>query len=999
MATIAEMLIKLGIDASDMTSGAQQSIGKIKEIEASLKTLEKVGAGMEKTGKAITKGVTLPVIGAGAALVKFGSDAQVLKQVERGFNDIAASAGTSGDKVLTALQKSSRGMIANVDLMKSFNQAANLVSLDFAVKLPEAMEYLGKVSASTGQDMDYLLNSLVTGVGRLSPMILDNLNVQVSLNDAYKVYADSIGKSTDQLTKAEQQTAVMNETMRLLQRNTASMSDEFGTSSGRVMTALKNVKDAIGTELIPYLEKGAEKLVPLIDRFGQLFEKGGSLHPVITKVGDTIGKLINWGEKMIDWLEDLNPRVVESATNIALFLAALGPILTIGGKIVKSFGSLHNVFGGLAKMITQSIVAIEGGNLVFMSTAVGAKAAAGGVTTFTVALSTLIPVVIAATAAIAAIAWVIQDNKMYSGYVKELNKVDETVINLNKSYKEWQSNVKATAEVMREQGETVKDNKLETRMLAQGVVELWKAGKISYFQMRQMADGLTGLIPPSEKAKQKVYELITAANGLETTMNNVIPAMEAYGDTLDYQEGLVGFESTKTQLEIITERNKQAREEAQKLREAQAGALQGFLLEMENITSLSSNFGNVISLAQSYTTELANIETAQKRIDALKPFEETGGNIDGVWMSAKKVKEELEGLEGTIQQSEEAMQRMADQMTLNMLQATIAIGGVTKAEAEAYFKMANDMGIISEEAALRAMEAYGNAVDEINEYVIDTKTGLIDPDASSYWAVIDEIESQQFRDKIVELIAEAEQFDETWTAKEALEFGDKVLNVLMESGQFDESFTAIDALKFMGKTIPVELVDLGIQGQLEGWISLLPQEYTVMTELDTTEPDNYQPLPYTATMGFVIDNTVPQSYEPPTYTGTVNMEIGDTSEVVNYTPPTLTGTINYSLGSVAKPGNVTVQQCASGGPVSANTPYLIGEVGPELFVPDTAGTIVPNWQLNMAASSGMDEARLARAVTAGMRELMRERDIERELEEISTDIRGNAFENVNNDWR
>ena len=37
---------------------------------------------------------------------------------------------------------------------------------------------------------------------------------------------------------------------------------------------------------------------------------------------------------------------------------------------------------------------------------------------------------------------------------------------------------------------------------------------------------------------------------------------------------------------------------------------------------------------------------------------------------------------------------------------------------------------------------------------------------------------------------------------------------------------------------------------------------------------------------------------------------------------------------------------ASGGPVTANTPYMVGEVGPELFVPSTNGTIVPNNELS-----------------------------------------------------
>ena len=36
---------------------------------------------------------------------------------------------------------------------------------------------------------------------------------------------------------------------------------------------------------------------------------------------------------------------------------------------------------------------------------------------------------------------------------------------------------------------------------------------------------------------------------------------------------------------------------------------------------------------------------------------------------------------------------------------------------------------------------------------------------------------------------------------------------------------------------------------------------------------------------------------------------------------------------------------AVGGPVTGGTPYIVGEVGPELFVPNTSGSIVPHNQL------------------------------------------------------
>jgi len=45
-----------------------------------------------------------------------------------------------------------------------------------------------------------------------------------------------------------------------------------------------------------------------------------------------------------------------------------------------------------------------------------------------------------------------------------------------------------------------------------------------------------------------------------------------------------------------------------------------------------------------------------------------------------------------------------------------------------------------------------------------------------------------------------------------------------------------------------------------------------------------------------------------------------------------------------------IQTRAAGGPVAAGTPYIIGEVGPELFVPSTNGTIVPNNQMGQSGN-------------------------------------------------
>ena len=60
----------------------------------------------------------------------------------------------------------------------------------------------------------------------------------------------------------------------------------------------------------------------------------------------------------------------------------------------------------------------------------------------------------------------------------------------------------------------------------------------------------------------------------------------------------------------------------------------------------------------------------------------------------------------------------------------------------------------------------------------------------------------------------------------------------------------------------------------------------------------------------------------------------------------LTGEYGQGLGFKKVPGK------AVGGPVTAGSPYIVGERGPELFMPSSSGTIIPNNALASAASSG-----------------------------------------------
>lgn len=75
----------------------------------------------------------------------------------------------------------------------------------------------------------------------------------------------------------------------------------------------------------------------------------------------------------------------------------------------------------------------------------------------------------------------------------------------------------------------------------------------------------------------------------------------------------------------------------------------------------------------------------------------------------------------------------------------------------------------------------------------------------------------------------------------------------------------------------------------------------------------------------------------------------------------LAGTLSGIIGGVLGVGTR-----AMGGPVSANSPYVVGERGPELFVPGTSGTIIPNDSMRGTAAAGGPNINISYNIQSGV---------------------------------
>lgn len=244
----------------------------IEAVDKASKELGKIGTALGSLGNAagVAAGVVVGALaGISAAAWSLAKDAAPVEGIKSAFEGMTASIEGGSDGMLSAMEEASYGMIKQSDLMQTWNLAAQLVSKDFAQELPDAMRYLSKISAATGEDLSFLTDSLVRGIGRLSPMILDNLGIQVDLTAAYEEYAQANGLVVDSLTKTQQQAALTNAVMEALAANTADMPDIAGTfaqSWATVQAQFANLKEEIGLKLLPLFSTIAEKITELFQK-------------------------------------------------------------------------------------------------------------------------------------------------------------------------------------------------------------------------------------------------------------------------------------------------------------------------------------------------------------------------------------------------------------------------------------------------------------------------------------------------------------------------------------------------------------------------------------------------------------------------------------------------------------------------------------------------------------------------------------------------------------
>lgn len=249
------------------TTQAERTLRGFVEKQSSV--LEKGFAGIGKTiGLAATAAVAGMVVRSVTEVAKMATANQ---KVETSFEELAAGVGQSADAMLDALKVASNGAISDYDLMLSANRAMMLGVADTAEEMANLLEIAARRGQAMGLSTSQAFNDIVTGLGRGSALILDNLGIVIDLEETYASYALQLGKTSEQLTDIEKKQAMVNSVMRESARTGGTViADPFE----RMDVALSNLKVVMGELFSPAVTAAAEALVVVFDKAKDTIESG-----------------------------------------------------------------------------------------------------------------------------------------------------------------------------------------------------------------------------------------------------------------------------------------------------------------------------------------------------------------------------------------------------------------------------------------------------------------------------------------------------------------------------------------------------------------------------------------------------------------------------------------------------------------------------------------------------------------------------------------------------
>ena len=332
---VAELFVPIVADASkfesELDGAGNKAIGWAKSISKAAGAVT-FGA-MIAGATAATGGVAL----LSRELGKLAVEAAPLEGIGITFDSMAKRFNLS----IREMRDASAGLISDFELMQKANLAltglTEELGTQFGEKLPELLITARAAARSTGQSYEYMYNSLVNGIKRASPRLIDNTGIVIELGLANKELAKELGTTVEMMSEEEKALAALNAVTKRGMVLAEQMGLEHITAAealGQMRVSLRNVKDQIGLAFNPAVKAAAVALNDLINT---------GLKPLAPLLERTVAPAVT---VMIEKLHQMAVSAVESGKRV---LSGLGRPIARAARNALQWGI--NISVNLAKGI------------------------------------------------------------------------------------------------------------------------------------------------------------------------------------------------------------------------------------------------------------------------------------------------------------------------------------------------------------------------------------------------------------------------------------------------------------------------------------------------------------------------------------------------------------------------------------------------------------------------------------------------------------------------
>ena len=297
------------------------------EIQAEVKKAVKALNKVEKEQKDIKKQndiLKTSFAGIGSAIVAafsvqaitqfLSSSVQLAAQtisLEKSFRNLGKAVGFN-DKSLEKFRKATDGTVSDIDLMIEANNAMLLGIVENDDQFAELIDSAQRLAKAVGQDALFGIQSLTTGIGRQSKLMLDNLGIVLDTNLAYEKFAEANGKAAKDLDENERKQAFIQAALESTKEKVDQLGEEqldLNDATNQLSVSFENLQITIGKELqdeVGFLQTALSNLLDVANQ--QIAEKGllATLFGM-PKVFDVVDLVVDVGQKAKKAAESIVP--------------------------------------------------------------------------------------------------------------------------------------------------------------------------------------------------------------------------------------------------------------------------------------------------------------------------------------------------------------------------------------------------------------------------------------------------------------------------------------------------------------------------------------------------------------------------------------------------------------------------------------------------------------------------------------------------------------------